>query len=63
MNASFPSAHFTVLVGFLDDYGRHRSTRRYWPWLSKRGATTSRLGTRIESVVLRGVFASSVCPY
>lgn len=63
MNAGFPSAHFTVLVGFLDDYGRHRSTRRYWPWLSKRGTTTSRLGTRIESVVLRGVFASSVCPY
>ncbi len=26
MNAGFPSVHFTVLVGFLDDYGPHPST-------------------------------------
>ena len=62
MNASFPSAYVTALVGFLDDRGHHPSTRRYWTWLSKRGVTTSRLRTRIESVVLRGAFASSICP-
>ena len=35
MNAGFPPAYVTALVGFLDHCGHHPSTRRYWTWLSK----------------------------